>query len=154
MAARDLLREYTLPQEKREFAEDAWRAVKIPDGTLITFDNTRVFAAGEAGINRKGIVHDAGDMISPERGRGPGMRAGDRRDVFHPNCSFACTSTVGIPPCAPRFRTSNGKQRPAVFARTSSRIRPGGRGTIWDKILRMQAIDRLRFLTRAESSPV
>jgi len=43
--------------------------VKMPDGTLITLDNTRVFAAGEAGINVKANVHDAGDMISPERGQ-------------------------------------------------------------------------------------
>jgi len=43
--------------------------VKMPDGTLVTLDNTRLFAAGEAGINVKASVYDAGDMISPERGQ-------------------------------------------------------------------------------------
>lgn len=43
--------------------------VRMPDGTLITLDNTRVYAAGVAGIDVQANVHDAGDMISPERGQ-------------------------------------------------------------------------------------
>jgi hypothetical protein len=41
--------------------------VKLEDGTLVTLDNSRVFAAGQAGIPV--IVHDAADTISPERGQ-------------------------------------------------------------------------------------
>jgi RHS repeat-associated protein len=43
--------------------------VKLEDGTLVTLDNSRVFAAGQAGIQVKAVVHDAADMISPERGQ-------------------------------------------------------------------------------------
>jgi hypothetical protein len=38
-------------------------------GTLVTLDNSRVFAAGQAGTNVKAAVHDAADTISPERGQ-------------------------------------------------------------------------------------
>ena len=56
--------------------------VKMPDGTLITLDNTRLFAAGEVGINVKANVHDAGDMISPERGQAFLERYGSRPSTW------------------------------------------------------------------------
>jgi hypothetical protein len=43
--------------------------VKLEDGTLVTLDNSRVFAAGQAGIQVQAVVHDAADTISPERGQ-------------------------------------------------------------------------------------
>ena len=39
------------------------------DGKLVTLDNTRVFAAQQAGIRVQAVVHDAAETISPERGQ-------------------------------------------------------------------------------------
>jgi hypothetical protein len=41
--------------------------VRMADGTVVTLDNTRVLAAGQAGINVQAVVHDAGEALPPSQ---------------------------------------------------------------------------------------
>jgi len=40
--------------------------VRLPNGTLVTIDNTRLLAAGRAGIQARAIIHEAGEALPAE----------------------------------------------------------------------------------------